>query len=82
MKINWTRGLEGQEKEDMTRAILGSRVALGRLEKLTGEFISELGTTLPGDFDTPQWALKRAYEDGQVYAYKKILTLLQDTKNE
>lgn len=64
----------------MVQSIRAARMPLERLEKLTGEFISNLGTTLPGDFDTPQWALKRAYEDGQVYAYKRILTLLQETK--
>ena len=77
MKVNWTSGLSSKEKEEMLVAIRAARMPLGRLEKLTGEFISELATTLPGDFDTPQWALKRAYEDGQVYAYKRIQTLLQ-----
>ena len=78
MKLNWTKGLSGKDKEDMVQAIKLARIPLERLEKLTGEFISELGTTLPGDFDTPQWALKRAYRDGQEYAYKKILTLLKE----
>lgn len=80
MKVDWTKGLSKSEKEVMVQSIRAARMPLERLEKLTGEFISNLGTTLPGDFDTPQWALKRAYEDGQVYAYKRILTLLQETK--
>jgi hypothetical protein len=80
MKINWTKGLPPKEKEEMLVAIRAARMPLERLEKLTGEFISELATTLPGDFDTPQWALKRAYEDGQVYAYKRIATLLSERK--
>jgi len=80
VKVDWTKGLSKSEKEVMVQSIRAARMPLERLEKLTGEFISNLGTTLPGDFDTPQWALKRAYEDGQVYAYKRILTLLQETK--
>ena len=80
MKVDWTKGLSESEKEVMVQSIRAARMPLERLEKLTGEFISNLGTTLPGDFDTPQWALKRAYEDGQIYAYKRIQTLLQDTK--
>lgn len=80
MKVDWTKGLSKSEKEVMIQSIRAARMPLERLEKLTGEFISNLGTTLPGDFDTPQWALKRAYEDGQIYAYKRILTLLKETK--
>lgn len=78
MKLNWTKGLPPAEQESMKVAYRASRVALERLEKLTDEFISEIATTLPGDFDTPQWALKRAYEDGQIYAYNKIKTLIKD----
>ena len=78
MKVNWTKGLSGKDKEEMIQSIRLARVPLERLEKLCGEFISELGPSLPGDFNTPQWALKRAYEDGQVYAYKKIIDLLTE----
>lgn len=78
MKTIWTQGLAGKDKEDMQQAIRQASMPLGRLEKLTGAFISDLATTLPRDFDTPQWALKRAYEDGQVYAYNKILDLLKE----
>lgn len=78
MKLDWTKGLSETDKEDMLKALRAARMPLERLEKLTGEFISKLATTLPGDFDTPQWAFKRAYEDGQIYAYKRILTLLTE----
>ena len=82
MKTLWTQGLEGKDKEDMLQAIRLARMPLGRLEKLTGAFISDLAITLPRDFETPQWALKRAYEDGQIYAYNKILDLLKENNNK
>lgn len=78
MKANWIKGLTPSDAANMKDAIGHSTIALGRLEKLCGEFKSELGTTLPGDFNSPQWALKRAYEDGQVYAYNRVIDLLHE----
>lgn len=80
MKILWTHGLAGKDKEDLESSVRGSRIALGRLEKLLEEFISEIAPTLPEDFNSPQWAYKRAYEDGQIRAYRRVIELLTETK--
>lgn len=78
MKVDWTKGLPPKEEEDMRKAVSSARIPFKRLEKLVQEFISNLATTLPADFKAPQWALERAYKDGQIYAFNRILDLIKD----
>jgi len=82
MKLNWTKGLEGQAKEDMEKSIASSAIALNRLEELIKEFDKTADNLLlsTSTLKETNWAYAQAVIVGERNAYKKILQLLDQGK--
>lgn len=80
MKTDWTKGFSDADKDSFYLLLKGSTIVLNRLESLIKEYhLSVLSKELKEEeFDTPNWAYKQAYRNGQQAAYNKILQLLKD----
>jgi len=46
--------------------------------RLLREDIEDIKDIKLGDFDNPNWMFERAYKDGMLSAYKKILEIIGD----
>ena len=44
--------------------------------KILYDFLKDIEYIKLGDFDTPNWEYKRAFQDGMVHAYKTILEII------
>lgn len=74
----WFRGLTEQQKEEFNYA-LSSSVVTKRLSEIVRGYLDEL-TINRSDYDNPAWAYRQADYNGEHRAYTKILTLLDQRK--
>ena len=77
MKVNWTRGLVGQEKEEMKSLFLSNARLRERAIKIMQEKIDSLrkANTVESAYDNPNWALKQADAIGYERAMQEIISI-------
>lgn len=82
MKVNWTKGLSGIDKQDMEKLLSSSSIVLNRLEKIIDEFDAEVekDSLSTATFKDPNWAYAQAFIVGRRSAYKQIKQLLDQGK--
>lgn len=78
LSLAWTRHLRGQEKEDFEVIVRNSQLLLTRLKEIFQEKEIEVQNTQfsLSDFDSPSWALKTAYRNGQLALLKQFKELI------
>lgn len=78
----WTRHLHADRKEEFEALVQNSTIVLGRMKTILHE---QLESTLvseetEGDFDTPAWAYRQAYRNGERAGLRRALRLLAHIK--
>lgn len=78
LDIRWTKFLQGQEKKDFETIVRNSTRVLTRLKEILHEHETEVTNTQfsLSDFDSPSWALKTAYRNGQLSVLKQLKNLI------
>ena len=74
----WFRGLTEEKKKEFEYA-LSSSVVAKRLSEIVKGYLDEL-TINRNDYDNPSWAFRQADYNGEHRAYTKILSLLDQRK--
>jgi hypothetical protein len=80
LSIAWTKHLPpGKSKEDFEKIIRNSVMVMSRLRDIINEKEQELSRseTTEKDFETPSWAYKQAYRNGQRATLRDLKSLLQ-----
>ncbi|HET8689238.1 MAG TPA: hypothetical protein VFM18_21715 [Methanosarcina sp.] len=79
MKTTWTKGLTGQDKEEMQSLFHSSARLRSRIKLMIEEKINASRTKSVSEdaYDTPNWALKQADAIGYERALKEIISLMQ-----
>lgn len=75
----WTKHLKDpQKKRDFEQAVRHSTLALGRFKQILQDELDSLEnvSTSLDEFDSPSWAFKQAYRNGEKARIKKTLELL------
>lgn len=79
MKVAWTKGLDAQEKDEITQLFASS----ARLRQRLCELLEEKGAslrkrnTIEDAYNNPNWALKQADAVGYERAMQEIMSLLK-----
>ena len=79
MKLNWTKGLSAQEKEEMKLLFSSNARLRARAVEILKEkqAAAHKGTTLKDAYDSPNWALKQADSVGYERAINEIISLFE-----
>ena len=77
LALNWVLHLEGKEKEEFAKYVIGSTAIIERLATIIDKKITESSKTPKTDYDTPSWAYKQADANGYLRALKELQTLTQ-----
>lgn len=78
----WLQDLDQKDTESREkRALLvyNSVAILDVLAKIAQKEIDGLDRTALADYDTPNWALKKAHQEGAIQAYRNIILMTQRT---
>ena len=77
MDHRWLAGLKTEkDREEIKEILKNSTFALDKLSKICYNIRIEKIKTKSSDFDDPNWALKRAYLDGQISQLDELISLL------
>lgn len=84
LSLEWTKGISSEKRFSFEEVIRNSTLALGRLYDLCDEWERELdkAETSLSDFDTPNWALRQAYRNGDRSRIRKLRDLLSFLKGD
>lgn len=79
MKLNWTKGLSGEAKQDVLSEYASSSHLRARLEVLLREkqIASQKAIISKDAYDSPNWAYKQADNVGYLRAMEEIVSLLK-----
>jgi hypothetical protein len=79
VKINWTKGLVGEEKEEMKRLFLSNAFFRKRAQLLVQDKIDTIRqkNITETAYDSPNWALKQADAVGYERALQEVINLLE-----
>jgi len=75
ISTKWGSNLKGKEKETFEGVIKNSSMLLDRLTEIVEQQIQSLHAPSKEDYDNSAWAFKQADRNGQLRAYRDILTL-------
>lgn len=78
LDTRWTRHLEGQAKADFEMLVRNSTQVLTRLKAIIEEKDQEIQNTsyTLSDFDSPAWAHKTAFRNGQLSLLRQLKELI------
>ena len=83
MQVEWYKHLKTPEDiESFQKRLINCKDLLDRLKNICYNRAQIINSTSIKDFDTPNWALKRAYEDGQVQGLNYVIQLLSLDQRE
>lgn len=84
LSLEWTKGVSPDRKEGIVLAIRNSTVVAAQVLKLCDEWEAELtaAETKVADFDTPSWAYKQAYRNGDRARIRKLRDLFSFIKEK
>lgn len=84
LSVEWFKGVPTERRETFEQAIRNSTTALGRLYDLLDEWEKDLdrSETTITDFDSPNWALRQAYRNGDRSRIRKLRDLLSFLKGD
>jgi hypothetical protein len=77
--MKWTKHLKSEaEKEQFTKTLLGSRIALDRLQQILEEELKTLENqeSSLSDYSDASWSHKQAHRNGERAFAKKVFELL------
>jgi len=76
--LDWTKGLDDQQKKDFESLLRNSSRTLRKLRDLMTEYENALDSNQISvkSFDDHNWALRQAYINGQKSAYRKVKDLV------
>jgi len=80
LNLTWTKHLQNEDQKEQFELVLrNSTHVLGRLKAILKEELIALEgkETSIADFDSPSWAFKQAYLNGDRARLKKVLNLLE-----
>ncbi len=79
MKITWTKGLVGEEKEEMKRLFLSNAFFRRRAQVILQDKIDIIRqkNTAEAAYESPNWALKQADAVGYERALQEVINLLE-----
>jgi len=80
LPVQWFKHIRSQDKkEEFVKTIMASNVALGRMKEIIEERMSNLDSQdlSEGQFESPAWDKKMAFNLGRRAAYKEIHDLLK-----
>lgn len=75
--LEWFRGLDKQEEEDLRNILANSTILLDRIEKIVYNMVISSEEVSVVDYDTPSWSHKQAHLNGQSNALRKVLAILR-----
>lgn len=76
LNIRWTKGLQGDKKENLEKLVRNSHIVLSRLKSIVEEDLRDLQKTKPDDYDSPSWSHKQAHYNGELAYARQMLSLL------
>lgn len=81
MKVNWTKGLNPRDKEEMQQIFAASsRFRERAIVLLKEKMLSAQNKNLNEDaYENPNWALKQADSVGYARALREIISLMSET---
>lgn len=79
MLPQWYNNLPKDQQDNFKKIVLGSQKVLDRLREICYNTIKSREST---EFGEPDWALREAYRQGYVKAYKEIQRLTTISDNE
>jgi len=80
MQLDWTSGLEGDEKIDIENRVKRSRMILERLEHIVDKWITDEEQSSKTDYESPSWAYRAADKEGFKRALRKIKLLTKEER--
>jgi hypothetical protein len=84
LSTEWIKTVPQDKREGFEEAVRNSVTALGRLYDLLDEWEEELNRqeTKLADFESPNWAVKQAYRNGDRSRIRKLRDLLSFLKGD
>ncbi len=76
MRYPWNTGLTQAEQEKFEKKLKSSKEVLDKLKEICYNKQLELNHVRLKDYDAPNWALKRAHQDGFVDGLEYLISLL------
>lgn len=76
LKLDWTKDLPASEREDFTKIVLNSSLAIDKLRKIVYNRVISGEKVVVDDYDSPSWSHKQADLNGYNRALREILELL------
>lgn len=76
MKSVWFQGLKPEEQESFKKDVLSAQKVLDKLTKIVYNRTIEVQNTPIADYDCASWSHRQAHQNGQVAAFKEILSLI------
>jgi len=77
----WFRGLSDQNKKDLDRELALGLVSQ-KIEEVIDQLVREASSVKRADYSNPGWAYEQAHRNGEIAAYKKILSLFRPTQDQ
>lgn len=80
MKISWIKGLDEQQKLDITQKYKEAGLVRRRLEKVLRDLIEEKrnGSVSEQLYDSPNWAYQQADRAGYERALRDVISMITD----
>jgi hypothetical protein len=77
IQVEWFDGLSKDvDKENFEKSLLSSKIILDRLKEICYNRQDKLNRARLKDYDSPNWCMKRAHQDGKVDALDDIISLI------
>ena len=76
LKTVWTQDIPAGEREEFTKTILNSQIALDKLRKIVYNRVMSGEKVSVVDYDSPSWSHKQADANGYVRGLREILDIL------
>jgi hypothetical protein len=82
MDTNWIKDLKGIDRENFIKRLSSCNDVLDKLKEICYNKQIELNRVRLKDYDTPNWALHRAHQDGFMDGLDYLISLLTLDKRE
>jgi len=77
LNTRWTKGLQGEKKENLEKLVRNSHIVLSRLKTILEEDLDALQKVGEVDYEKPSWAFHQAHTNGKQDYARQMLRLFE-----
>lgn len=76
LNTRWTKGLQGEKKDNLEKLVRNSHIVLSRLKDILEEDLESFQKVGETDYESPGWAYLQAHMNGKQDYARQVLRLL------